>query len=84
MPRTGLLDAAGALSLDADAAAIDAALGGVVGYRDAPAATREMVGRVVCRSVYVNLWRLLGPQLSEATYLSIVRNQILIDVQGEF
>uniref|UniRef100_A0A7S3WK82 4-hydroxyphenylpyruvate dioxygenase n=2 Tax=Emiliania huxleyi TaxID=2903 RepID=A0A7S3WK82_EMIHU len=79
----GLLDAAGALSLDADAAAIDAALGGVVGYRDAPAATREMVGRVVCRSVYVNLWKLLGPQLSEATYLSIVRNQILIDVQGE-
>jgi len=83
VPRTGLLDAAGALSLDADAAAIDAALGGVVGYRDAPAATREMVGRVVCRSVYVNLWSLLGPQLSEATYLSIVRNQILIDVQGE-
>jgi hypothetical protein len=35
------------------------------------------------RSVYFNLHKLLGNQIDEATYLSIVRNKILIDVQGE-
>ena len=40
-----------------------------------------MVRGVLRRSCYVNLWRLMGDQLGEATYLSIVRNKILIDVQ---
>ena len=71
------------MSFDADAAAFDAALSAVPCYRDAPAATRAMVQRVLCRSRYVNLWKLMGDQLGEATYLSIVRNKILIDVQGE-
>jgi len=78
-----LLDVAGALSLDADTAAIDAALAHVSGYGDAPAATRAMVQAVLRRSCYVNLWKLMGDQLPEATYLSIVRNKILIDVQVE-
>ena len=42
-----------------------------------------MVHSVLRRSCYVNLWKLMGDQLPEATYLSIVRNKILIDVQGE-
>jgi len=79
----GLVDQAGALSLDADEVAIESALGGVTGYRDAPAAVRAMVQSVLHRSCYVNLWKLMGDQLTEATYLSIVRNKILIDVQGE-
>ena len=85
----GLVDKAGAVSLDADDAAFDAALlreegeGGARSYRAASDATRAMVLRVLRRACYVNLWKLMGEQLPEATYLSIVRNKILIDVQGE-
>ena len=79
----GLVDTAGALSLDADAQTLGAALSDVPCYRDAPSASREMVQRVLRRSCYVNLWKLMGDQLSEPSYLSIVRNKILIDVQGE-
>jgi len=42
-----------------------------------------LVVRVARRSRFVNLWRLMRDQLDEATYLRIVRNKILIDVQGE-
>ena len=80
----GLVDAAGALALDADDAALDAALDARVGaFRAAPVATRAMVRAALRRSVYVNLWRLLGETLDEPTYLKVVRNQILIDVQGD-
>jgi len=78
-----LVDNAGALSLDADEGAIDLALGDVAAYRDASEATKAMVHAVLRRSIYVNLYKLMGEQLPEATYLSIVRNKILIDVQGE-
>ena len=54
----------------------------VPGYADATGATRAMVQRVLRRSCYVNLWKLMGDQLQEATYLSVVRNKILIDVQA--
>lgn len=82
----GLADAAGAVALDADDAALGAALASGASARfwgAAPAAQRALVLRVVRLSRYVNLWRLLGAQLSEATYESVVRNQILIDVQGD-
>ena len=96
-----LVDKAGAVSLDADDAAFDAALlgagaaaaagaaagggagagaGGGAGaqsYRAAGAATRAMVLRVLRRSCYVNLWKLMGDQLPEQTYLSIVWNKIM-------
>jgi len=73
----------GALSLAADAAAIDAALSTLAWYPEAAAATKAMVHRVLRRSCYLNLWKLMGDQLTEETYLRIVRNKILIDVQGE-
>ena len=76
----GLLETAGALRLDADAEALDAALlTGAPSY-DAPAANRE-VRR--CAQRCSSTWKLLGDQITEETYLRIVRNQILIDVQGE-
>ena len=89
--EAGLVDKAGAVSLDADDAAFDAALlretgkteGGAPSYRAASGATRAMIRRVLRRSCYVNLWKLLGDQLTEQTYLTVVRNKILIDVQGE-
>jgi len=36
----------------------------------------------VLRARYVNLYKLLRDHLSEATYISIVRNQVLVDIQG--
>jgi len=79
----GLVDKAGALSLDADEAQITAALASTPAYSGAHCSVQAMVHRVLRRSCYVNLWKLMRDQLPEPTYLSIVRNKILIDVQGE-
>jgi len=43
----------------------------------------EGVLSVTLSSRYKNLYSLLGRHLTEKTYLGIVRNQILVDVQGE-
>jgi hypothetical protein len=44
---------------------------------------KETVLDVVVRSRYVNLYKLLRHHLSEDSYLGLVRNQILVDVQGD-
>jgi len=38
---------------------------------------------VVMRARYSNLYKLLKEHLSEKTYLDIVRNQVLVDIQGQ-
>lgn len=38
--------------------------------------------RAILSSRYCNLYTLLGDQISEEQYLGIVRNEILVDVQG--
>lgn len=43
---------------------------------------KESIVEVILRSRYSNMYSLLGDSLSEETFLSIVRNQILVDVQG--
>jgi len=45
-------------------------------------ANKDLVLDTILRSRYINLYVLLGDLLSTETYLSIVRNQILVDVQG--
>ena len=65
--RAGLSDAAGAVDLDADDAGLDATLlAHSSTYRAAGAAVRAMVCRVVARSRFVNLWRMMRDQLAEA------------------
>ena len=65
--RAGLSNAAGAVNLDADDAGVDAALRAhSQAYRAAGGAERAMVRRVVARSRFVNLWRLMRDQLDEA------------------
>ena len=65
--RAGLSDAAGAVDLDADDAGVDAELRAhSQAYRAAGGAERAMVRRVVARSRFVNLWRLMRDQLDEA------------------
>eukprot|EP00929_Paragymnodinium_shiwhaense_P003041 TRINITY_DN103432_c0_g1_i1.p1 TRINITY_DN103432_c0_g1~~TRINITY_DN103432_c0_g1_i1.p1 ORF type:complete len:732 (-),score=93.24 TRINITY_DN103432_c0_g1_i1:11-2206(-) len=43
----------------------------------------DVIVEYVLRARYGNLYALAGNHISEATYLSIVRNNILLDVQGE-
>ena len=65
--RAGLSDAAGAVDLDADDESVHAALRAhSEAYRAAGGAERAMVRRVVARSRFVNLWRLMRDQLDEA------------------
>jgi len=44
---------------------------------------KESIADAVLSSRYCNLYGLLRNQISEMTYMRIVRNQILVDVQGE-
>ena len=46
-------------------------------------AKREAILRGVLSSSYRNLYSLLRDQVSEEMYLRIVRNQVLVDVQGD-
>lgn len=43
---------------------------------------RDVVLDVIMRSRYCNLYSLLKDQVSEQQYIGIVRNQILVDIQG--
>lgn len=82
---TKVLTKDGAVSLDTAEAELDALLeNGLDG-----ASLKEYQGRskgvlgVILRSRYTNLYSLLRHHVSEDTYLGIVRNQILVDIQGE-
>lgn len=44
---------------------------------------KDAIIDIILSSRYTNLYNLLGDNLSEGSYLDIVRNQILVDVQGE-
>jgi len=44
---------------------------------------KNVIVETILRSRYINMHNLLEDALSEETYLSIVRNQILVDVQGK-
>jgi hypothetical protein len=46
------------------------------------ASKKEDIVDVILRSRFINMYNLLGDSLSTETYMSIVRNQILVDVQG--
>jgi len=75
----GLCDGTGAVDLEADDDAITSALRPTSCF----AVKGGLALRIVRRSRFVNLWKLLRDQLEEEEYLTIVRNRILIDVQGE-
>jgi len=50
---------------------------------DEYSAKKEDVVDTILRSRYVNLYNLLKEHLTEESYLGIVKNKILVDVQGE-
>lgn len=44
---------------------------------------KEAILGAIFSSRYRNVYTLLGDHVSEATYMGIVRNEILVDVQGD-
>jgi len=85
MRSSGALAKDGAVDLDLTREDMDKILesglrgGALEEYRSFKAA----VLNVIVRSRYKNLYSLLRGHLSEDSYLSIVRNQILVDIQGD-
>jgi len=73
LKEAGLVDAADVVQLDATVADIVAAL---------PRGAPSEVAKTVLTARYGNLYALLRDRLSEEQYLDIVRNNILVDVQG--
>jgi len=68
------LDMADIVELNVTRGAVEAAL---------PANVDRSVASVILRARYQNLYALMRDHLSEETYLRIVRNNILVDVQGD-
>ena len=50
---------------------------------DAFAKNKSSIIEAVMHARYCNMYMLLGDHMSEETYISIVRNKILVDVQGQ-
>lgn len=73
---TGLLDSKNIVALEATKEGVTAAL---------PEELRQQPGlaELILRARYSNLYKLLRDHLSEEAYLRIVRNNILVDIQGE-
>ena len=52
-------------------------------FHDEYLTNKDTIIKVILRSRYINLYSLLGKHISEEKYLAIVRNKILVDVQGD-
>ncbi|KAI2500869.1 hypothetical protein MHU86_13589 [Fragilaria crotonensis] len=80
------MSADGAVDLGMDELNIDkqmqAALQGTPHYNEYTE-NKERAIATILKSRYINLRSLLKDHISESSYLGIVRNQILVDVQGE-
>jgi 4-hydroxyphenylpyruvate dioxygenase-like putative hemolysin len=85
LKRQGTLTKEGALDLDMSRTQLDQSIqdtlsgSSLVEYQE----RKDSVLDVVMRSRYKNLYSLLRDNVSEKTYLGIVRNQILVDIQGD-
>jgi hypothetical protein len=75
--NANILDINGIVDLDVNDSQISAALDNLnLGAKEVKAIA------VVKRSRYINMYKLLRDHLSEETYLRIVKNQILVDIQA--
>jgi hypothetical protein len=86
LQTANLLSKDGALDLSATLQDVEVALDvGMTSeaYREEYQAKRSYVVATILRSRYRNLYSLLRDNVSENTYLGIVRNQILVDIQDE-
>jgi len=76
----GLMDGSGIVGMDVTAARVAAAVETI--SVDAEVDTAA-VAKVVLRSRWSNMRDLLGDAFDDATYEQIVRNQVLVDIQGD-
>mmetsp|Transcript_66435 Transcript_66435/g.197711 ORF Transcript_66435/g.197711 Transcript_66435/m.197711 type:complete len:664 (-) Transcript_66435:147-2138(-) len=74
LKSSGIVDGSGIVDLGASREAVAAAL---------PDTAPDSVVEHVLRARYRNLYALAGDAVSEETYLKVVRNNILMDVQGD-
>mmetsp|Transcript_29862 Transcript_29862/g.66159 ORF Transcript_29862/g.66159 Transcript_29862/m.66159 type:complete len:718 (+) Transcript_29862:75-2228(+) len=83
--KYGIMSSDGAVDLDATRHGILSVLDGKIPARHKQEydSKKDKVADVILHSRYSNLFSLLRHHLSEESYLKIVRNQILVDVQGE-
>ncbi|CAJ1902481.1 unnamed protein product [Cylindrotheca closterium] len=72
----------GAVSLDVTEQSISEILDKELGEDDSYQVKKDEIIAAILESRYKNLYSLLGDGVSEETYLGIVRNKILCDVQG--
>ena len=79
LEAAGLASDSGILKIDATRAEVEAACASAPGFGGAA----EPIAKAVLKSRYSNLYKLLRDHVSEGTYLRIVRNQILVDIQGD-
>jgi hypothetical protein len=75
----------GAVSLDVTRENLEDLLNAAISddYKDIYSSQKNEILQAVLHSRYKNLYSLLRDNVSEETYLGIVRNKILCDVQGE-
>jgi 4-hydroxyphenylpyruvate dioxygenase-like putative hemolysin len=84
--RTGnILSKDGAVDLKVDRDRMSAVIEPCISGKESTtmSSKKESLLECICLSRYRNLYSLLGSHVSEKTYLAIVRNQILVDIQGE-
>ena len=77
----GLVDDAGIVNLDLASGAVADSIRSA----NIPGVSEDVVSaaaRVVERARYSNLYSLLRDHLNEEQYIEVVRNQILVDIQG--
>lgn len=83
LENSGIVAPDGAVSLDATKGSVTEILDNEFGEDDMYQEKKDEIIDAVLESRYKNLYSLLGENVSEDTYLGIVRNKILCDVQGD-
>ena len=83
LEAAGVCDGTGIVPLDATPESILAACKAAPCLCLAGAPPAEAVSAAVLKSRYANLYKLLRDQIGESEYMRIVRNQVLVDVQGD-
>jgi hypothetical protein len=83
--QSRICDATGALDLTLDGEAIEDLIRQFLPMDQLNEflAKKKSIVEIALRSRYINLHKLLNDHLTEQKYVDIVRNQILVDVQGE-
>jgi hypothetical protein len=78
LQATSIVSSVGVVSMDSTAQDVRLALATTTA-----SAFADALVPVILRARYNNIYKLIGEGISESTYLDIVRNNILIDVQGK-